>query len=79
MLFTSVSSYIEAQSSIVEVFPLKFPLFTRGYEVGGPLQRPNAGIVCSSGNYITQTSLSHHILLYLVDLKVRYALPNNLC
>ena len=32
-----------------------------------------------SNQKITQTLLSHHILLYLVDLKVRYALPNNLC
>ena len=32
-----------------------------------------------SSQKITQTLLSHHILLYLVDLKVRYALPNNLC
>ena len=32
-----------------------------------------------SNQKITQTLLSHYILLHLVDLKVRYALPNDLC
>ena len=43
-----------AQPLSAGYLPLEFPLFhffTRGYEVGGHLQKPNAAIVCSSSNW----------------------------